>query len=200
MDSNAPMKSARESGVYGRKRGGDYSAERTIHETPEEPNLRDNVLMQCIVSGILVVVVLAVSVLNFAPAVAARDGLRTALSGANSVQELVRWVRGGDADDTDAIHENGGDGGADSWQNGLGGLEHIWGPSPETEPESFPEFQLNIPPLTYAPAPFGEPPASSPITMPSGYVENYLEFPPLERGDAFYPQITEQVYASESWD
>lgn len=91
----------------------DFSARRDFNEN-EEPTTQENVILQCIISGILVVIVLLVSLVNIAPAVAVRDGLRNALSGPTTVQELFYDARAF--------------------------AEDVLGPSPETEPEAFPDY------------------------------------------------------------
>jgi len=50
-------------------------------------------IMQCIISAVIFVVVLAASFLDIAPAVTARDGIRQILSGAETLDELVQDVR-----------------------------------------------------------------------------------------------------------
>lgn len=59
----------------------------------EEPTTVETVILQCIVSGILVICVLIISLLNIGPTIALRDGLRQVLAGAGTAQELVADVR-----------------------------------------------------------------------------------------------------------
>ena len=53
----------------------------------------ETVIMQCIISGILMVAVLIICLVEIAPATSLREGLRQALSGANTVEELLADVR-----------------------------------------------------------------------------------------------------------
>jgi murein DD-endopeptidase MepM/ murein hydrolase activator NlpD len=99
--------------------------------TNEEPTAAENVIMQCIVCGILIVAVLLISMMDSAPTAALRYGLRQVLSGAETVSELITEVR---------YH---------------GGEFIGWGPT-ETEPPSFPQEifpQETLPQLeTFSPA------------------------------------------------
>ena len=65
------------------------------HNPPvgEEIGAIENLIMQSTVSGILLVVVLIISLVDIAPAIALRGSLRQVLEGAGSVQELVADVR-----------------------------------------------------------------------------------------------------------
>jgi hypothetical protein len=59
----------------------------------EEPTAIENIIMQSIVSGILMLFVLAASLTNFAPAAELREGLRNMLAGAETPAELLAEVR-----------------------------------------------------------------------------------------------------------
>jgi len=51
------------------------------------------VIVQCIISGIILVVVLMISLVDIEPASALRDGLRETLAGASNVEELMTDIR-----------------------------------------------------------------------------------------------------------
>ena len=53
----------------------------------------DTLIMQCIVSGILLVVVLLIGLVDAAPTAALRDGLREVMVGANTIDELTTDIR-----------------------------------------------------------------------------------------------------------
>ena len=92
---------------------GEKSVESTRTKN-EEPTSGENIILQSIVSGILIVFVLLITMMNTAPTSALRVALRDALSGAETAGELITEVR--------FLSE-----------------EYFgWGPSLETEPESFP--------------------------------------------------------------
>lgn len=66
---------------------------RDLHEpgNSEEPTAFENIILQSVVSGILILIVLAIS--TFAPAYALRDNLRQVLSGAETPAELLAAMR-----------------------------------------------------------------------------------------------------------
>ena len=88
----------------------------------EEPTGGESLLMQCIVSVVLLAVVFLIALADTGPTVALREGLRQTLSGAETAGELLYEMR-------------------------FIGEEFLgFGPSPETEPESFPgSFDGHIP-------------------------------------------------------
>ena len=53
----------------------------------------ETIIMQCVISGVLMVVVLLAAMLDIAPAITLRSGLRQVLVGATTVNELVTEVR-----------------------------------------------------------------------------------------------------------
>jgi murein DD-endopeptidase MepM/ murein hydrolase activator NlpD len=59
----------------------------------DEPSMGETIILQCIVSGALLVLVLLISLLNVAPTAFLRDGLRESLSGAETAHELFYEVR-----------------------------------------------------------------------------------------------------------
>ena len=58
-----------------------------------EPTASESVILQCIVSGMLMLAVLMISLFNTAPTAVLRNRLREALSGANTPQELFYELR-----------------------------------------------------------------------------------------------------------
>jgi len=73
-------------------RGETRSSNPRAERTTEEPTAVENILLQCIVSGVLVVAVLLISISNIAPATALRETLRQTLSGAETPRELFAEV------------------------------------------------------------------------------------------------------------
>ena len=67
---------------------GEYPVHQVDEVTPG-----DTVILQCIVSGILLVAVLLVSLADIAPANVLREGVRYALVGANTIEELTTDLR-----------------------------------------------------------------------------------------------------------
>jgi len=65
-----------------------YGREEQGEITPGE-----TVIMQCIISGILMVVVLIICLVEIAPAITMREGLSEALSGSTTVNELMTDIR-----------------------------------------------------------------------------------------------------------
>ena len=70
------------------------------HINPKDSMERDTaishgetLIMQCILSGVIMVFVLVASMTNIAPALALRGGIRQVLSGAETLDELVTDVR-----------------------------------------------------------------------------------------------------------
>jgi len=59
----------------------------------ESITLGETLILQCIICGIVLVVVLVASMTDIAPAVALRGGISQALSGAHTLDELVTDVR-----------------------------------------------------------------------------------------------------------
>jgi len=53
----------------------------------------DTLIMQCIISGILLVVVLLIGLVDATPTVTLRDGLREVMTGANTIDELTTDIR-----------------------------------------------------------------------------------------------------------
>jgi len=66
---------------------------RTRERTDENLQPGETIIIQGIISGILLVVVLLVGLVDVSPAVAVRGGIREVLSGANTVDELITDVR-----------------------------------------------------------------------------------------------------------
>jgi hypothetical protein len=75
---------------------GDYIREpraRFGESENEEPTTVETTIMQSIVSGIIIIFVLLVCLINIKPTAALRDGLRQMLSGAETAGELVAAVQ-----------------------------------------------------------------------------------------------------------
>jgi len=67
------------------------------YESENEPSNTishiETLIMQCIISGIIMVIVLIAGITDIAPAAALRDGIRRVLSGAETLDELIADVR-----------------------------------------------------------------------------------------------------------
>jgi hypothetical protein len=59
----------------------------------QDPNTAETLILQCIISGVLIVAVLLISMLNIAPTAAMRESLRQMLTGAETPRELIADVR-----------------------------------------------------------------------------------------------------------
>ncbi|MCL1884176.1 MAG: M23 family metallopeptidase [Defluviitaleaceae bacterium] len=139
----------------------------TRAESIEEPTISETVILQCIVSGILIICILLISFVDIEPTFAMREGLRQILAGAETPQELFLDFR--------ELNENF-----------LG-----WGPAPQEleiqEIESLPDTVSEPPPINelplitpelssfvmpepepLSPTPTWIPPAEGRISSPSG--------------------------------
>jgi len=61
----------------------------------EEKNLStgENIIVQCIASGVIIILVLLISLVDIPPAIAIQNGIRFALTGANTPTELIYNVQ-----------------------------------------------------------------------------------------------------------
>lgn len=146
----------------------------TSRNENDEPTTGETMILQCIVSGILVVFVLLVSLINIPPANALRDGLRQTLSGAETPRELLYEAR----------HF---------------GEEFLWGPSPETEPESFPEYHPALDiyfDYPYEVFPFDSQPFTEIIPLPPLEPQQY----PATADEVPNPQFPVPSGVPELWD
>jgi len=73
--------------------GGYSPTARNYHEQETEITPGETIIMQCIVSGVIMVCVLLISLVDIAPTLTLRDGLRQALAGATTVDELVTEIQ-----------------------------------------------------------------------------------------------------------
>jgi hypothetical protein len=99
--------------------------ERTPPRESETAARGETIILQSIISGVLLIFILMISMLNAAPTAVLRDGLREILSGANTPQELMTDVRS------------------------FGGEFFGWGPA---LPKETPQEIQQIPAQTQAPA------------------------------------------------
>jgi len=130
--------------------------------TNDEPTATENIILQCIISGILIVFVLLISISNTAPASTLRGALNNALSGAETVGELISEVR--------FISE-----------------EYFgWGPTPETEPDSFLPIDRT-----------GQSVAPTEITLTE---ITPTAITPTAASEVLNPQIPEPLAVPELWD
>jgi len=53
----------------------------------------ESIILQCVLCGIIIVFVLIISVLDFAPALQIRDGIQNALTGATTAGELIAEIQ-----------------------------------------------------------------------------------------------------------
>ena len=72
---------------------GEYTSHHEAVEREEAISRGETLIMQCIFSGILLVVVLVASMTSIGPAVALRGGIRQVLTGAETFEELIADVR-----------------------------------------------------------------------------------------------------------
>ena len=75
------------------RRHTERSMSRTSGEEQSEITAGETIILQCIISGILMVAVLLVCLVDIGPTHIMKDGLRQALAGASTVNELVTDVR-----------------------------------------------------------------------------------------------------------
>lgn len=114
--------------VHGRQR-----YERYEQRENREITASESVIVQCIICGILIVAVLIITMVDIAPTQQLREGLRQALAGAHTVEELVTDVRNF----------------SEIW---LGTAEHLPEPMPEqTMPPSELPLSYGIPPIVIPP-------------------------------------------------
>jgi len=67
----------------------------TENNDDNEKNLTagENIIIQCIVSGVVIILVLLISLIDIPPAITIQNGIRFALTGANTPSELIHNVQ-----------------------------------------------------------------------------------------------------------
>ena len=79
---------------YGNERSGERNGNGYYnHHNNETITKGETIIMQCIVSGVILVAVLLIGLLDTAPTATLRNGIRDALTGATTVNELTTDIR-----------------------------------------------------------------------------------------------------------
>ena len=79
--------------VTGSVRAGSGSTYRSRQSQPTTITQAETIILQCIISGIILVAVLLIGLVDAAPTATFREAIRTTMTGANTISELTADIR-----------------------------------------------------------------------------------------------------------